>query len=379
MCMKICRFILLCLLLAMCAEPAFPQAVKVAKRAAAKAAAKYGTRSAAKGAAATAAVTSFSKLAKERAMHNAPAVSSYVVRKGIRGEGAQIVRNSAKKVFADAAAARAESLGKRRLLGNAVTADEPVAVLRRKRYNLSVRKPMSRLPANTKREVLPSSSLASEEIKSVCDKFNAFDAKKFKMRKMPNGSVAVSYPGHSTSAVFSADGEKIMARGGSRTGSFSQNEFLNNTLPNKTYVVDEHAVYKTDGRGRTSVVCCDESALYKAGEKEARTGRPSFKPLLEDGYGVSNSKYDGGHLVSYANNGSHEKINVIPMESEWQRHGAWAKFERERQKAVKAGKSVFTQMKVDYYDDAPSIPQKIAVETWIDGKKITKVFSHPHP
>ena len=359
------------------------QAVKVAKRSVTKATAKYATKSAAKKAASRAAAESFAALARQRALRSAPEVSSYAVKKGVRGEGERIVRHEARSVLARAAVSNAERVGGRRLASMAArdfaVAPSPAAALRRRRLSLSAKKPLANMPAAPLKRGVPASELASREVSSVCRKFSSFEAGKFKRVELPDGSVSVSYPGHSTSAKFSANGKRVMAKSGSRESSYSQNEFLNNPLPNKTYEVDEHAVYQTDGSGRTVFVRCNETALFRAGEHDMRTGRPSFKNLLERDYGVSNSKYDGGHLVSNANNGAHEKINVIPMESSWQRHGAWAKFERERQKAVKEGKSVFTQMKISYYADAPSIPQKIVVDTWIDGKKITKVFNHPQP
>lgn len=382
---KICKLLLLVLMMANVPSSASPQAVKAAKRAVSKAAAKYGAKSASRRAASHAAAESFANLARERALRNAPEVAKVAVKKGVRGEGGRVVRNEARNVFARAAMSRAERVGQRRLASSAARdiADikEPMSVLRQKKFQFSSRKPVA--PAATKslpKQISPGRSLADREVSSVCRKFDSFKEGEFKKVNLSDGSVKVSYPGHSTGADFSADGKKIAASGGSRVDrSFSQNEFLNNPLPNKTYVVDKHATYKTDSKGRTVSVSCDESALYNSVGPGNRSSRPSFKKLLNNDYGVSNSKYDGGHLISNANNGIHEKLNVIAMESRWQRHGSWAKFERERQKAVKEGKKVFTQMKISYYDDAPAIPRKIVVDSWIDGKKITKVFEHPHP
>lgn len=377
--MKTIKYIILAFCLCCLSITTNAQAVKTAEKVVAKYGAKTAGRTASK-----AAAKAFAQTAREKAMMTLPRVSTRIARQEIKGLGSTVAKHSVWKIFGLAARNESVKEGEHFATNAAINSVKYTTSNNALKASTRAISTANKTAGNTaKRQLkksISSNKVADAEINRLRQSNSFFTNQDFKVNQLKNGNTEVSYPGHSTKATFSKDGKVIEASGGSRLDSYSRNEFLAKPLPNKTYKVDKFAKYKTDKLGRTTDVECDETALLNLSNqnKVVRADRPSFKDLVEEG-GVSNSTHDGGHLISYANNGPHEKLNVIPMENSWQRHGEWAKFEKFRQDVAKNGQKVFTKMKISYYDDMPSIPKEIKVDCWIDGKLVQKVFPHPHP
>lgn len=79
----------------------------------------------------------------------------------------------------------------------------------------------------------------------------------------------------------------------------------------------------------------------------------------------------------FANNtgGPNELINQIPMSRELNQHGKWRELERMEEKALKDGKSVFSQRNL-LYKGSEKRPYAIEFISKIDGEEICLVLEN---
>lgn len=221
--------------------------------------------------------------------------------------------------------------------------------------------------SNVKRYADRGFNAAKQKVNKIVSNNSFFEENKFLISKNPDGSIVCRYPNHSTSAIISIDGKKLYAKAGCTVSSRSRNEFLTNPEPNMTYIVDDIIEYKTDKYGRVIYARANETDLYKSAINRLDRPKDYLKQIVNEA-GVSSSEYDAGHLFSFALGGPHEKINLVPMKNTWQRPGGeWGNLENRRQKAVKNGGKVLTEIFLDY-SKHPTVPE-IHVESIIDGVK----------
>ena len=101
----------------------------------------------------------------------------------------------------------------------------------------------------------------------------------------------------------------------------------------------------------------------------------------EDG----NKMDDGGHLVADEFGGSSEETNLVPMDSEVNRHGEWRKMERDIEKELKKEPpSEIKDFEVELeYDDDSFRPSGFTVSYTVDDGKtkteVTKYISNERP
>ena len=164
----------------------------------------------------------------------------------------------------------------------------------------------------------------------------------------------------------------IFANAGSLKGAGPLNQFLSNPLPNKTYIVDDCFIYKTDEFGRVIYASADRTKAFNI----ERLGRDSktqkrIKELLD---GVDGD--DAGHLFANSTGGPNELINQVPMSSNINRSGGlWRNLEELEEAALREGKNVKSSRKLLYKGNSKR-PYAIEFTMDIDGVKTTQLIEN---
>lgn len=195
------------------------------------------------------------------------------------------------------------------------------------------------------------------------------DINKFVIEETKDGLV-ISHKEWSKSKCIIKDGV-ITADAGSLPGKVGdQNEFLNDLLPNKTYIVDGYTKYITDNLSRVVLVISDRNKNNIVNHEKPH--KKTTDRVREEGVEGD----EAGHLISRATGGANEKINLVPMNRDINRQGKWRKMEEMEEKALKEGKTVFSKREPLYKGDSKR-PYAIKTTTIIDGKKYTQVIKNP--
>ncbi|MEQ1967770.1 DNA/RNA non-specific endonuclease, partial [Xenorhabdus nematophila] len=117
---------------------------------------------------------------------------------------------------------------------------------------------------------------------------------------------------------------------------------LNKPQPNTIYHVDGNKTYRTDSLSRP--VSVEASLTLSSNDRnhyqQRKTGHQG------------NPGDDGGHLIGTIFNGPGEKLNMVPMESSLNRHGAWRNMERTWADALKSGNTVNVKIQPRYSDNS---------------------------
>lgn len=162
----------------------------------------------------------------------------------------------------------------------------------------------------------------------------------------------------------------IIAKAGSLKNAGPLNQFLNDLLPNKTYVIDDCFVFKTDEFGRVIFASADRTKA-KTIQRNARHGQVQnmVKKKLN---GIDGD--DAGHLFANSTGGPNELINQVPMSAKINRQGgAWRELELLEENALNQGKKVVSQRRLLYKGDSKR-PYAIEFIMEIDGVKQTHLI-----
>ena len=158
----------------------------------------------------------------------------------------------------------------------------------------------------------------------------------------------------------------IIGKAGSLVTDGHMNEFLNYLIPNKTYIVDDALIYKTDKLGRVVTCSADRTkAFNKLAGKRNPQRNTDVQKMIVDKLG-GNAGDDGGHLFANATGGPNELINQVPMAKSLNRNGQWRELERLEEEALRAGKQVVSQRNLLYHGDEMR-PYAIEFVCKIDG------------
>lgn len=198
------------------------------------------------------------------------------------------------------------------------------------------------------------------EMKGLMEKLNEhspeyFKKEYFEIKRISKKGFRIrhKYEGRFTKIEIEICGNEIRAKAGASLGEERYdgqlNSFLNYPLPNKKYIVDDGCfVYETDKYGRVVTAKGDinkSSSILQRRQKGRLDEYPSWVKEM-DGAATD----DGGHIFACSLNGPAEKINIVPMDSEWQRPGGewYEKFENVMRKNVAGGKIVNPEIKLLY-------------------------------
>ncbi|WWW14540.1 hypothetical protein Spiro2_001426 [Spirobacillus cienkowskii] len=158
---------------------------------------------------------------------------------------------------------------------------------------------------------------------------------------------------------------KINVRSGN-TGNW--NKELNYPKPNRIYKVNEHVDYHTDEFGRVFFVKgdFDKETLEILGRNDYRTGQVGK---------LGKSDNHGGHIIARILGGAGEKLNLVPMNGEFNRR-EWFEMEKLWADAIKDGKKVELKIEPVYLEKGVR-PDKFKIEYKIgDGKSIERTFDN---
>lgn len=137
-------------------------------------------------------------------------------------------------------------------------------------------------------------------------------------------------------------------------------------LPNIEYTVRGYH-YRTDDNGR--IISASGDLQWKNHE-----GRLDILDNIHDiGKGDERQTDDRGHLIADEFNGSNGKENLVPMDSELNRHGDYRKLEREWEQALYDKRSVHVKIEPEYSGDSKR-PDSFHVGYTIDGIYYEKNF-----
>ena len=159
------------------------------------------------------------------------------------------------------------------------------------------------------------------------------------------------------------------------------NMFLDETMPNKTYVIDGTTTFKTDELGRTVLAEQDRTIPSDDEKADLDDNRRTLVDKFKDG--LDSSKEDAGHILQKNQGGIDEVINLIPMDKEWQRSGGeWRSLESREETIIKEaqdnGANEIISRRELMYDGDSKRPSKIKFETIVDGEvKISEVVDCP--
>lgn len=141
---------------------------------------------------------------------------------------------------------------------------------------------------------------------------------------------------------------------------------------------ENYTIEITDGQGRIVIVERPKLEIVDASDRQrdpVQTGR-TFE--LKDGRTDSDGDRmdDGGHIVADEFGGASEQTNLVPMDSEVNRHGAWRDMEKQIEGELKKEPpSQVTDFKVNIvYDGESSRPVAFEVSYKVDGEPVQHII-----
>ncbi len=141
----------------------------------------------------------------------------------------------------------------------------------------------------------------------------------------------------------------------------------NDLIPNNTFEINNYII-KTDDMGR---VISTEGQLQVKDHEDRR----DMDPRSVVNKGDMRDTDDRGHLIADRFNGSGGIENLVPMDSELNRHGDYMKMENTLADAVNAGASVYLKVEPRYENNSTR-PSEFKVTYTIDGEKEVHVFKN---
>ena len=145
----------------------------------------------------------------------------------------------------------------------------------------------------TMREMASSNSA----IRSLYDNFTSRISKEFADGVVVNSTekgvemVSRDFP----NSAIRMNKNLMIGKAGSLKSSGPMNEFLNHLLPNKTYIVDDCFVYKTDDLGRVITCTGERSKAFNSIERNTQRNSDIQKYIVES-FDGRKGLADGGHL-----------------------------------------------------------------------------------
>lgn len=168
-------------------------------------------------------------------------------------------------------------------------------------------------------------------------------------------------------------GKDVYCWSGNTNGDGHLNEFLNNErmMPHCKYHT-ENTIYVTDDKGRVTDTYEHHDA--KNNTINRNDSRPELKSVSDSKGGEPDDV--GGHIVAHNVDGATEKINIVPMNKDFNNGGEWKSMEAEINDAYQNGKESYVHKHLEYEGDSLK-PSSIDVEYEIDEQKKEKHFELP--
>lgn len=136
---------------------------------------------------------------------------------------------------------------------------------------------------------------------------------------------------------------------------------------NATFEINGYT-YKTDDQGRVV-----------SAEGKLKMRSPDYERNMENVRNMEDQEYrendDRGHLIGHQFGGSDRLENLVPMDSELNQHGDFAKLEKTLADAVKDGAEVYVKIEPVYEGDSTR-PVGFKITYTIDGETDTVYFKN---
>lgn len=195
----------------------------------------------------------------------------------------------------------------------------------------------------------------------------------FKCQELENGDVVLFMDKKCAEpSKITIKGNDVYADSGCIRGDefYASNKFLDEGLPNKNYYIDNNSHFVTDDLGRTIYAEQDRTKPIDV--------KIEYDPKTRDVLSVLKNiqtTEDAGHILQKSQGGINECINLIPMDSEWQRSGGeWRALEAKEENIISeaqanGAESIVSRRYLDYEGNSQR-PSSILFETIIDGEKV---------
>lgn len=170
------------------------------------------------------------------------------------------------------------------------------------------------------------------------------------------------------------DGDCVICNAGGFATDGHLNEFINEciAMPSIRYYIDGAFVFMTDSLGRTKSTIEN----LNSAPKRKRGGHDSKEfvkiKIRKDGKATD----DGGHIVAHNVQGPNEAINIVPMDSSFNKTGDWRSMENMIQDASYYKNEVQVKKEL-FYPGESKRPNKITVNILIDGEESNYSFDLP--
>lgn len=198
----------------------------------------------------------------------------------------------------------------------------------------------------------------------------------FELSILKDGSVEIKpmseFSKDVTNCAIRIKGRTVYANSGGFVKSQGLNEFLNVPMPNKKYIVNGCAIYRTDKLGRVVEASADRLKMYRGPKISPQRDGKTQEQVISELEGIKGID-QGGHLFSNNSNGSNVVINEVPMEAEINMHGEWRNFEKLEEGYIKSGKykSVLSYRQPLYKGNSKR-PYAIKVRLVVNGKAVAQ-------
>ena len=171
------------------------------------------------------------------------------------------------------------------------------------------------------------------------------------------------------------EGDCVICKAGGFETDGHLNEFINDycfAMPSIRYFIDGAFVFMTDSFGRTKSTI----EYLNSAPKRKRGGHDSKEFVKITASKDGKATDDGGHIVAHNVQGPNEAINIVPMDSSFNKTGDWRSMESKIQDAFTSNKNVLVKKELFYPGDSKR-PNKITVNILIDGEESNYSFDLP--
>lgn len=198
-----------------------------------------------------------------------------------------------------------------------------------------------------------------------------FTKDNLKRTPLKDSEYKLEFKGTTSSIIVDKNGD-IRGNSGGTKDNGQLNEFINSDshLKNRTYIVNDCQLHKTDNEGRVVYCEANRNKMYNSPIKISPQRHTSTQEIARENL----EGYDGGHIFANSTNGCNNTINQIPMPKESNRSGDWKKLEEKEGKWIKEGKNLITKRYITYKNSGSKVPQSIKTINIVDGKEYVDVI-----
>lgn len=250
--------------------------------------------------------------------------------------------------------------------------EKPIKGIFRKNIKSTTKKVLKRLSGQDAYEYLckhePNAAEMIRRIEKRLGNGHHLKRDMYNIELLEDGSTRITARNGMEHCSVIVKGRIVKGNSGGFVDDGNLNEFFNEHIPNMTYIINDHAIYKTDKLGRVVSAEADRTKMAISSRRINGRDTKTESRVVEE-LGGKRGIDDGGHLFSKNSNGSNNTINQVPMNKAINRNKDWRKFEETEEKYIRSNHHVRSSRKLLYKGNNLR-PYAIKVTFWVDGKKI---------